>query len=106
MYSKSGAGFVMLFAVTLASLFLAIALGITNIAFNEVKFNTNARGSNDAFFAAVMVSAMYQDWYGVPVLPDANGNAKMLNLYVHRRNYDEVIEIFKGNNLIIYDIAS
>lgn len=48
----SGSGFVLLFAVTLAALLLAIALGVTNIAFRELKFSTNARDTNDAFFAA------------------------------------------------------
>ncbi len=46
------AGFVLLFAVTLASLLLAIALGVANIALKEVKFGTNARDANEAFFAA------------------------------------------------------
>ena len=45
-------GFVILFAVTLASILLAIALGVTNIALKEIKFGTNARDTNDAFFAA------------------------------------------------------
>mgnify|MGYP001609809431 CR=1 FL=1 len=45
-------GFVLLFAVTFSSIILAIALGVTNIAFKEIKFGTNARDTNDAFFAA------------------------------------------------------
>ena len=45
-------GFVMLFAVTLSAILLSIALGVTNIAFKEVRFSTNARDTNDAFFAA------------------------------------------------------
>lgn len=50
--TKNNRGFVILFAVTLSALLLAIALGITNIAFRELKFSTNARDTNDAFFAA------------------------------------------------------
>ena len=48
----SGAGFVILFAVTISSILLAIALGVSNIALKEVKFGTNARDTNNAFFAA------------------------------------------------------
>ena len=50
-FSKSGAGFVILFAVTLSSILLAIAIGVANIALKEVKFSTSARDTNDAFFA-------------------------------------------------------
>ncbi len=45
-------GFVMLFAVTISAILLTIALGITSIALKEIKFSTNARYTNDAFFAA------------------------------------------------------
>ncbi len=45
-------GFVILFAVTLSSILLAIALGVLNIALKEIKFGTSARDTNDAFFAA------------------------------------------------------
>ena len=49
---KKNIGFVLLFAVTLAAIILSITLGITNIAYNEVRFSSNARDTNDAFFAA------------------------------------------------------
>lgn len=49
---KKNSGFVILFAVTVSSILLAIALGVSNIALKEVKFSTNARNTNDAFFAA------------------------------------------------------
>lgn len=51
-FQKSGAGFVILFAVTLAAIFLAIALDVGQVALKEVNFSTNARDTNDAFFAA------------------------------------------------------
>ena len=51
-FYKSGAGFVILFAVTLSALLLSIALGISNITLREIKFGTSARDTNDAFFAA------------------------------------------------------
>ncbi len=45
-------GFALLFAVTIASLLLSIALGVANVALREVRFSTNGRDTNDAFFAA------------------------------------------------------
>ncbi len=45
-------GFVILFAITISSILLAIALGVGNIALKEMKFSTNARDTNDAFLAA------------------------------------------------------
>ena len=42
----------MLFAVTVSSILLAIALGVANIALKEVRFGTSAKDTNDAFFAA------------------------------------------------------
>ncbi len=45
-------GFVILFAVMISSMVLAIALGVTNIAFKEIKFSTSAKDTNEAFFAA------------------------------------------------------
>ncbi len=49
---KKNNGFIILFAVTLSSLILAMALSVSNIALNEMKFSTNVRDTNDAFFAA------------------------------------------------------
>jgi len=49
---KNKKGFVLLFAVTLTALILSITLGVTNIALREIKFGTNARDTNNAFFAA------------------------------------------------------
>lgn len=49
---EGSAGFVILFAVSVASIVLGIALGIANIAFKEVKFTTSAKDANEAFFAA------------------------------------------------------
>ena len=53
----------MLFAVTLSSILLAVTLGVVNIALKEMKFGTNARNANDAFFAAdtAIESALFKD---------------------------------------------
>lgn len=60
---KQNRAFVILFAVTLSAILLSIALGVSNITFKEMKFGTNARDTNDAFFAADtgIESVLYQD---------------------------------------------
>lgn len=45
-------GFALLFTVMISSIILSIALGVSSIAFKEVKFGTSAKEANDAFFAA------------------------------------------------------
>ena len=56
-------GFVILFAVTISSILLALAIGVANIALKEVKFNTSAKDTNNAFFAAdtAIEYALFQD---------------------------------------------
>ena len=49
---KKDRGFVLLFAVTLAAIFLSIALGISQVALKENNFSTSAVDTNNAFFAA------------------------------------------------------
>ena len=49
-YHRSG--FVIFFAVMIWSIVAAIALGVANIAFKEIKFSTSAKDTNDSFFAA------------------------------------------------------
>ena len=51
-HRSSDSGFVMLFAVTIASILLSIALGVAQVALKELKFSTSARDTNNAFFAA------------------------------------------------------
>jgi hypothetical protein len=48
----SRSGFVILFAVTISSILLSIALGVANVALNQLSFSTSARATNNAFFAA------------------------------------------------------
>lgn len=61
--AKKNKGFVIIFAVTLSAIIFAIALGVSNVALKEVKFGTNARDTNDAFFAADtgIERALYMD---------------------------------------------
>ncbi len=49
---KNKRGFIILFAVTLASLLLSIALGIGNVVFREATFSVSGKDSNEAFLAA------------------------------------------------------
>jgi hypothetical protein len=59
-------GFVILFAVTLSSILLAMALGIANISLKEIKFSTSAETTNEAFFAAdtAIERVLYNDRSG------------------------------------------
>ena len=50
--NKNNDGFVILFAVTISSILLAVALGVASIALKEVKFTTSAKDTNNAFLAA------------------------------------------------------
>lgn len=49
---KNNKGFVMLFAVMISSMILAIALGVAGVALKEINFSTQAKNTNEAFFAA------------------------------------------------------
>jgi len=51
-FIQKNRGFVILFSVTVSGILLAIALGVLNVAFKEVRFSTSAKDANDAFFAA------------------------------------------------------
>jgi len=70
---KENKGFVLLFAVTLAAIFLSIALGVGQIALKEVNFSTSAIDTNNAFFAADTGAecALLYDY------PSVNGNTSV-----------------------------
>jgi hypothetical protein len=51
-FKNKKAGFVILFAVTLAALLLAVAVGAANIAYKEAKFATSTKNTGNAFTAA------------------------------------------------------
>jgi Tfp pilus assembly protein PilX len=69
---KKDGGFVLLFAVTLAAIFLSIALGISQVALKENNFSTSAIDTNNAFFAAdtgaeqVLYNDLNQNSYSSP----------------------------------------
>ncbi len=50
--NKRNSAFVMLFAVVVSGIILTITLGVTDIALKELSFDTSAKSTNDAFFAA------------------------------------------------------
>ncbi len=51
-YIQKNRGFALLFTVMISSIILSIALGVSNIAFKQIKFGTSAKEANEAFFAA------------------------------------------------------
>ena len=81
---KNNKGFVILFAVTLASILLAIALGVANIALKELKFGTSARDTNDAFFAADtgIEYVLFNDKYPTSAYVPGSGTTQTWNIIV------------------------
>src|SRR3989344_7795571 len=73
---SSGSGFVILFAVMISSIILAIALGVSNIAFKEIKFSTSVKDTNDAFFAADtgLECALFNDKTGGDSFAEEDGS--------------------------------
>jgi len=51
-YFRNKNGFALLYSVVVSSIILAIALGVSNIAYKEIVFGTSAKDANDAFYAA------------------------------------------------------
>ena len=85
---KKNRGFVLLFVIVISSIILAITLGVANIALKEIKFSTEARSTNEAFFAADTGAecALYNDKSTVnsfrspsPANITCNGNSVPLN---------------------------
>ena len=64
-----------LFAVTIASILLSIALGVANIAVKEIKFGTSAKDTNDAFFASDtgIEHALFNDKSSISIYTPAPG---------------------------------
>ena len=105
--AEGSAGFVILFAVTISSILLAIALGVSNIALKEVKFGTDARETNNAFFAAdsAVEYALFND---KPPLSLSSGSFNVTGLgstgascaivTVDKTNPSETTIISKGYN--------
>jgi pseudolysin len=66
--------------------------------------------SNDALFAGHVIKGMYQDWYQIPALKDANGNPMMLNMLVHLKDdnayWDGQVMIFGDGISMFYPLTS
>lgn len=62
-FTKNNKGFVLLYTVLIASIILAITIGITSISYQEIILSSSAREANTAFFAADTGSecALYAD---------------------------------------------
>ena len=73
---KRNRGFVILFAVTISSILMAIAIGVANIALKEAQFETSAKYTNEAFFAADtgLEKVLYKDNRAVSSYTPAPGS--------------------------------
>ncbi|MEI8269777.1 MAG: pilus assembly PilX N-terminal domain-containing protein [bacterium] len=60
---SSNKGIALLFTIMLSTIFLTMALGVTNIASKELAFSSSAKDSNNAFYAAEsgIECALYND---------------------------------------------
>ncbi len=47
--------------------------------------------ANDAMFGGQIVKRLYHDWYGVPALVNQDGSEMVLELLVHRKNWDNAM---------------
>lgn len=56
-------GFALLYSIMISSILLAITIGVTTISYKEIKFGTEAKEANEAFFAADVGAecALYYD---------------------------------------------
>src|SRR6185436_10564378 len=77
-------GFVILFAVTISSILLAIALGVSYVAYKEIKFGTSAKSTNESFFAADagVEYALFNDKSGSSSFVPASGTFQSWNTAV------------------------
>lgn len=74
----------MLFAVTIASIILAITLGVINIAYKEIKFTTETKDTDNAFFAAdtAIEYALFKDKQPNSIYIPAAGTKQTWNFVV------------------------
>ncbi len=93
-------GFVILFAVMLSSILLAIGLGVSNIAFREVKFGTSAKDANDAFFAADtgVECALLNDKEGMSLFSDTSTGVECLGTTI---NFIQNASTFWTFNIVV-----
>ena len=66
--------------------------------------------SNDALYVGEIINNLYQDWYHIPALVDENGNARMLNMVVHRdmenAYWDGKVMTFGDGGSVLYPLVS
>lgn len=72
---KNNKGFVLLFSVMLSSIILAVALGVANIAYKEIRFGTSVKDTNNSFFAADTGAecALFNDKSSFSSFPQSGG---------------------------------
>lgn len=77
-------GFVILFSVTVSSILLAIALGVSNIALKEIKFSTSIKDSNNALFAAdtAIEYTLFNDRSSSSIFPPTPGAVRSWSFVV------------------------
>jgi pseudolysin len=65
--------------------------------------------ANDAMFGGQIVKRLYREWYGVPALVNEDGSEMVLELFVHKRKFDDAswnghVMTF-GDGLMMYPLT-
>lgn len=98
---KKNSGFALLYAVMISSIILAMTLGVMNISLKEIKFSTEAKDTNEAFFNADIGAecALYYDIKNINFFSNPeSGNIptgeesiiKCANLSITYPNYNQI----------------
>ena len=105
--NKNKKGFALLYAIFTSSIILAIAIGVSSIAYKEVVFGTSAKDANDAFYAADSASecALFFDktdnannsYVGNGPRPECNGSI-VSTFTQYGASPDQLISTFKVFN--------
>lgn len=83
-----------------------------NVYWNTINDEVNGGygPSDDAMYAAIVVEALYQIWYGVPVLKNSDGSPMKMKMMVHLNNdnayYRNGVMSFGDGNNTYYPLVS
>jgi len=72
--TKNKKGFVILYTVLIASIILAIAIGVASVSYNEIVLSQEAREGNISFFAADTGAECALYWDGQGIVDPANSS--------------------------------
>jgi hypothetical protein len=106
--TKKQKGFVILFAILVAAIVLAIAIGISNVAYKEILLSASARESHYSFFSADTGAecALYYDLKLDLFAADANTAGPVNNINCDGLAGYDVFPSVGSNNEVVYDFLN